>query len=163
MISDRNEADDLVQEAVMVGLKKYADFESGTNFQAWMMQIVRFQASNWRSKKTRRRTQASDPQLMDQESHTTNSNENQSAFDLEIEDAERGSLSNVKEEFDEEVLAAIKEIEQLPRACLLLRIVHELSYRDIGEMLGIPEGTAMSHVHRVRTKLRTKLSAGMVS
>lgn len=97
---------------------------------------------------------------MDQENQLTSLHD-QSKFD--VEDAERGSLSNIKEEFDEEVLAAINEIEQLPRACLLLRIVHELSYRDIGEMLGIPEGTAMSHVHRVRSKLRTKLSAGMVS
>ena len=162
MIGDRVEAEDLIQEAVLVGLRKYPEFEVGTNFAAWMSQIVRYQASNWRSKAARQKTQAADPQVMEQTEHIFDEPSDDASKELSILDAVKGSLSSVKEQFDQEVLAAIKEVTEIPRACLLLRIVHEMSYEEIGEMLDIPKGTAMSHVHRTRTKLREKLSAGVI-
>jgi RNA polymerase sigma-70 factor (ECF subfamily) len=44
------------------------------------------------------------------------------------------------------------------RACLLLRIVHQQRYREISEMMELPEGTVMSHVHRAKNALRRRLS-----
>ncbi len=162
MIGDRVEAEDLIQEAIIVGLRKYSDFEEGTNFAAWMSQIVRYQASNWRSKVARQKTQAADPQVIDQTDHIFDRDTQAEEKELSILDAVKGSLSNIKEQFDQEVLTAIKNITEIPRACLLLRVVHEMSYEEIGDLLDIPKGTAMSHVHRTRTRLREVLSAGAI-
>ncbi|MEN0112104.1 MAG: sigma factor, partial [Planctomycetota bacterium] len=39
-VTDRVEAEDLVQDAALVGLRKFGDFRPGTSFVAWMSQIV---------------------------------------------------------------------------------------------------------------------------
>src|SRR6478736_4415357 len=62
---DRAEADDIVQQASMIGLQKRADFAAGTNFAAWMSQIVRLTALNYRKKSGRRNLRISDPVRMD--------------------------------------------------------------------------------------------------
>jgi len=48
-------------------------------------------------------------------------------------------------------------IEKLPpalREVIVMRELHELGYRDIAEVTGVPIGTVMSRLHRARTALR---------
>ena len=40
---------------------------------------------------------------------------------------------------------------------MLLRTIQKLSYTEIAEIMQIPEGTAMSHVHRSKNELRNRL------
>ena len=54
-------------------------------------------------------------------------------------------------------MSALGHLSEVARACLLLRTVEGLDYGEIGRALGIPEGTAMSHVHRSRMRLRAEL------
>jgi RNA polymerase sigma-70 factor (ECF subfamily) len=49
---------------------------------------------------------------------------------------------------------AIAELEPSFRECLILRDVEDLSYEDIGEITGLPEGTVKSRIHRARAQLR---------
>ena len=60
---------------------------------------------------------------------------------------------------DKQVHDALAELGEMPRASFLLRTLMGLSYKEISELLDIPEGTAMSHVHRSRATLRTLLEA----
>ena len=52
----------------------------------------------------------------------------------------------------------LEALGEVPRACLLLSTLRELSYGEIAALLTIPEGTAMSHVHRARLVLRERLA-----
>src|SRR5690606_15111342 len=72
----------------------------------------------------------------------------------------RGDLLPEQEWFDDRVMRALKAVGEIPRACLLLRVIEGLEYAEIARLLEIPEGTAMSHVHRTRQLLRERL-AGM--
>ena len=54
---------------------------------------------------------------------------------------------------------ALAALAETARAALLLRTVLELDYATIARLLDIPEGTAMSHVHRSREALRRALLA----
>ena len=45
------------------------------------------------------------------------------------------------------------------RAAIVLRYEHGLSFGDIGIVLGVPEATARSHVHRARKALAERLTA----
>ena len=50
-----------------------------------------------------------------------------------------------------------KLIEALPpplREAIVLRELHELDYRQIAEVTGVPIGTVMSRLHRARSALR---------
>lgn len=146
---DRTEAEDIVQEAALVALRKLNDFTAGTNFTAWMSQIVRLTALNHVRKSSRHNTLATDPHALDRASAAPRaSSEPASAV------TSQGHLAPQQRDFDDEMLAALASIGEMPRACLLLRTVQQLSYTEIAATLDIPAGTAMSHVHRARQALR---------
>lgn len=155
LIGDRTEADDLVQEAAIVALKRLDDYEPGTNFLAWMGKIVRMHALNWRRKQSGRRTSAADPSDLDQSRPAAE----QPTHEPIIQEASAGEFTSIQESFDDALLGSLQQLEQIPRACLLLRVVHELTYDEIAAMLEIPSGTAMSHVHRSKRRLRTELAS----
>jgi RNA polymerase sigma-70 factor (ECF subfamily) len=70
----------------------------------------------------------------------------------------KGVLRNGPEHFDDRLLAALQSIGEVARACLLLRTIEGLDYKEIARVLDIPPGTAMSHVYRTRQTLRQMLS-----
>ena len=149
---DRTEADDVVQEASLVALRKLADFSEGTNFAAWISQIVRLIALN-HAKKSRKTIVVTDPAAIDRDATLMGTSAEARRDSIALD----GRLSEYQADFDDEVLSALRGIGDVPRACLLLRVVHELSYGEIAETLQIPEGTAMSHVHRAKQSLRQQL------
>jgi RNA polymerase sigma-70 factor (ECF subfamily) len=70
-----------------------------------------------------------------------------------------GDLLPSQVAFDDQVLDALRDLAETARACLLMKTVMELDYKHIARVLGIAEGTAMSHVHRARSRMRAALSA----
>ena len=148
---DRAEADDIVQEASIIGFRKRTDFTVGTNFAAWMTTIVKGCASNHRRKHTGRRTYAADPTALDQHDalsgHQATPNPNE----------RKGQLSGYQTDFDDEMFRALNELTEQARCCLLLHVVDRMAYADIAQYLDIPQGTAMSHVHRSKKQLRESI------
>src|SRR5579863_7555965 len=57
---DSNDAEDLVQETYLKALRSFASFQSGTNFRAWIFQILRNTFLSSCSKLERRMTVAMD-------------------------------------------------------------------------------------------------------
>ncbi len=141
VLRDRSRADDVVQEAAIVGLRKLDEYTPGGSFVAWMSQIVRFVALNEGRKEQRRRTHGMDPETLASMTMSESTH----------------SGGGAEGELDVQVQEAIDELPEAARVCLVLRTVREMSYADIAVSLGIPEGTAMSHVYRARKALREKL------
>jgi RNA polymerase sigma factor (sigma-70 family) len=136
VLRDRELARDIVQESAIIGLRKVHEFEPATSFVAWMSQIVRYTAMNEVRRRSRRRENAG------------------------VEAAEnsvRAHADTSELGFDEKLTQALDLLDETARACLLMKVVMGLEYKDISEALGIPEGTAMSHVFRARKALRDKL------
>jgi RNA polymerase sigma-70 factor (ECF subfamily) len=150
---ERHSAEDIVQEAAIIAFEKIDQFLPGSNFSAWMAEIVRRCALNHRRKVQQRRTYAADPTLLSQMN-------NASAAPGEPWPiaSDTGVLAANQASFDDELTAALATLSEEPRCCLLLRIVDKLSYAEISRVLHIPEGTAMSHVHRSKSQLRRVLS-----
>lgn len=152
MTGDHAEADDVLQEASITAFRKLDDFTAGTNFAAWLSQIVRLTALNHVKKGSRGTIIVTDPATIDRAEATAAQASNwPSSVDSD------GRLSKHQLDFDDEVCSALREIGEVPRACLLLHVVHQLSYEEIAETLEIPPGTAMSHVHRAKQSLRHQL------
>ncbi len=150
---DRVEADDIVQESSLIAFAKRAEFKAGTSFTAWISQIVRLTALNYLRKSVRRTNIATDPAMIDRAvaSVAVSAKSGFAAI------SESGRLNEDHGDFDDEVLLALHEISDEARACLLLRVVQQLSYGEISQTLQIPEGTAMSHVHRAKQSMRRRL------
>ncbi len=145
---DRTAADDIVQEAAVIAFQKRAEFRRGTNFAAWLTQIVRHCAANYRRKTVSRRTFATDPGDLDQVPAT-------SAVDGAIDTLDDLSLDRL--DLGDEWLHALRQLPEVACCCLLLRVIGGASYGGISQQLQIPEGTAMSHVHRSKKLLREHL------
>ncbi len=150
-VAGRDQAQDVVQEAALIALGKLHQFDPATSFTAWMGRIVRFCGLNIARHSARRRTVPLEGR----------------AFGESVADKPappkppltgRGELACDQASFDDSVLAALGTLGETARTCLLLRVVGELPYREIARVLDIPEGTAMSHVHRARRDLSDRLA-----
>lgn len=139
-------AEDVVQEAAIVALAKLDRYTPGTNFRAWMGRIVRFVAMNQARKEQKRRPIGGDSATLSQiASDRDSSVASQSQHDA----------------LDEKLVAAMDQLGDTARSCLLLRTIANMPYAEIAKLLEIPEGTAMSHVHRTRHILRDRLADPM--
>jgi len=156
ILGDRGQADDVLQEACVIALQKLETFRPGSHFQAWMGQVVRYVALNH----VRKRAPVS---LTSIQEHRADGAD-QSEWLHAPTEASDGALAELVElhpdqrHFDDRVVAALRLLTPVARACLILRSVQKLEYRELAPMLGIPEGTAMSHVHRARALLRGRLA-----
>lgn len=150
---DRTAAEDLVQEAAMVALGKLNEFDPRTSFLAWMGQIVRFLALNERRKRGRERSAHVKQDFQDAASPRPIARKTGT-----IPVTSRGMIKSDQFHFDDHLTEAIASLDEIQRSCLLLKVVMGIPYREIAHTLGIPEGTAMSHVHRARRILKEKLA-----
>ncbi len=139
LTQDRQEAEDLVQETYVKALKGFRSFQPGTNFRAWIYQILR---NTFLTSRTGLKSSASVP------------------LDLE---GDQESLPAV-EETPESILLQRSDrqlvqeaLGRLPvpfREVLLLCEFEEMSYQEISTTLAIPMGTVMSRLSRARRALR---------
>ena len=70
----------------------------------------------------------------------------------------RENPGRVMEALGDRLVAALGTLAPDARQCLVLRLLEGFSYKEIAEMMEIPVGTVMSHVHRARIKLREQLA-----
>jgi RNA polymerase sigma factor (sigma-70 family) len=139
---DSNDAEDLVQDTYLKALRGFASFQYGTNFRAWMFQILRNNFLSSCSKLERRMTVAMD------------SEEDGPELAADTKTPETILMNR----FNSQLMQ--RAIDDLPihyRETLLLCEVEEMSYQEIAEILSIPMGTVMSRLARARKAVRESL------
>jgi RNA polymerase sigma-70 factor, ECF subfamily len=157
VVRERTLAQDVVQQAAVVGLERLETFDPGTSYTAWMMQIVRNIALNEGRKRGRRRAGQLDAERLD------GGAEGSTVAGAGVLTG-RGQIMPGTEPFDDDLLRALDTLDETARGCLLMRTVLNMPYKEIALALDVPEGTAASHVHRARATLRSALrgaDAGM--
>jgi RNA polymerase sigma-70 factor (ECF subfamily) len=150
VVQDATLAEDVVQEAALVALSKFGEFRPGSNYTAWMAKIVQFVARNQARSRRRRRLvslQSAAGQIATDQGGTADHSRSALA-----------ALAADQPHFDDRMMAALRRVADVPRMCLLLRTIEGMEYAEIARLLGIPAGTAMSHVHRTRQFLRQELA-----
>ncbi len=152
ILTNRAAADDCLQDAAAIALTKLGEFDPDSSFPAWMGQIVRFVSLNEFRKRARAKATPTDPE------HLTSAIAPQEAEPQPLDHTGRAGTD--QSAFDDATQRALRALDETARICLLLRTLHHMPYDQISRLLGIPEGTAMSHVHRSRASLRQSLAAG---
>lgn len=137
VVFDRNLAHDIVQDAAAIALTKLQEFHPGTAFVAWMAQIVRYVALNEARRRQRQRAEP-DPSATPDLVASANPDPSDPLLNRRL-------------------MNALASLDEVARTCLILRTIHAMTYTEISMALSIPEGTAMSHVHRSRQMLRERL------
>lgn len=135
----------------MIALQKLDQFDPGTSFVAWMGQVVRFTALNHGRKRARIRGTEAGGDALEPISIASRPDAAPSPI------GSRGGIQDTGW-LDDHVLIALEALTEPARACLLLRSLLGMPYDEIARALDMPEGTAMSHVHRARHAMRRELA-----
>jgi RNA polymerase sigma-70 factor (ECF subfamily) len=139
---DPVEAEDLVQETYLKGLRGFGSFAAGTNFRAWMYRILRNTFLTSRSG-----LRAVPPVSID---------EDPDAYE-QISVAETPESLFFARVDSETLRISIEALPLVFREVLVLSDVENMSYREIAETLSIPIGTVTSRLIRARQKVRNTL------
>jgi len=139
---NRDEAEDLVQETYVKGLKGFSSFQLGTNFRAWMFRILR---NTFLTSRTGLKATMTIPLDLEE-----------NAPELPVETATPETI--FIERWNVRLMqSAIDDLPEYFREILLLCEVEEMSYQEIAETLSIPIGTVMSRLSRARKTMRDSL------
>ena len=131
------DAEDVVQEAFLVALKRLEDCRDPEKFGGWFLTIVRNRARNYLRREKLRRGEELSP---------------------EISPGKGGPAEDLRQlEIRERLEKALEGLSEVRREVLLLHDLEGWKHREIAEKLGIPDGTVRSHLHFARKHLRERL------
>lgn len=159
VLGGRDGVEDVLQDAVMVALRRLDEFDPATSWEPWLVTIVRYTALNHARRAGRRRARGSDA-LRGVAASSVRAADGRGVRpgqDRRGAATARGELRGDQDHLDDEMVRALGELGETARACLLLHVLGGLAHREVARVLDIPEGTAMSHVSRARMRLRTAL------
>lgn len=142
---DRALAEDLAQETFLKAFRSLAAFDATRRLSSWLLRI----AHNTAVDALRR----AKPQALSFEAGAESADGAPEPAALDLPDpVEREALGRALE-------VGLASLRPDYRAAIALRYEEGLSFEEIGQVLGIPESTARSHVHRARRELSRRLTA----
>jgi RNA polymerase sigma-70 factor (ECF subfamily) len=137
MLGGTCEAEDAVQETYLRAWRAFDRFKPGTNCKAWLFKIliniVRNQRRSWFV-----RSRVHDFDL--------------ERFEAIYEAPPSPTLTDAR------IVGALRSLPPAFAEVILLVDVHEMTYKEARDVLGVPIGTVMSRLSRGRGLLRTKLA-----
>jgi len=143
MTGDRALAEDLAQDTFVKAFRSLAAFDTTRRLSSWLFRIAHNTAID------AMRRSSPPPGSIDVASAA---GPHEPATPPGPDPVERQELGRALE-------AALAELRSDQRAAIVLRYENGLSFDEIGAVLGVPEVTARSHVHRARKELARLLTA----
>ena len=142
-VGKHDEAEDLAQDIFLKIFKALRTFDRRANFQTWIISISRnLCIDHYRSVRKERQTIARD----------VDSN------DLQPATPERGPYALAEhQDLRAQLRQALGTLPITLRTAVVLRDLQELSYQEIADRLGLPEGTVKSRINRGRIELAHQL------
>jgi len=142
-VGKHDEAEDLTQDIFLKIFKALKTFDRRANFQTWIISISRnLCIDHYRSVRKERQTIARDVD----------------SSELQPATPDRGPYAQAEHQ---DLRAQLRQaLESLPitlRTAVVLRDLQELSYQEIADRLGLPEGTVKSRINRGRIELAHQL------
>jgi len=142
-VGKHDEAEDLTQDIFLKIFRALATFDRRANFQTWIISISRnLCIDHYRSVRKERQTIAREVD----------------AGELQPASTDRGPYQAAEHQ-DMRVLLkqALQSLPLTLRTAVVLRDLQELSYQEIADRLGLPEGTVKSRINRGRIELARQL------
>ena len=142
-VGKHDEAEDLTQDIFLKIFKALRTFDRRANFQTWIVSISRnLCIDHYRSVRKERQTIARDVD----------------STDLQPASTDRGPYARAEhEDLRDQLRVSLRKLPPTLRTAVVLRDLQELSYQEIADRLGLPEGTVKSRINRGRLELARQL------
>lgn len=140
-----SEAQDLTQEVFLRVYRSLGSFRSSEgSFSTWLARLTRnLLIDHYRRTRNERVTDSIEEQLPGSEGRTEEKFRSTSRPDSVVAGREAGEL----------LQAALSRLSPELRETIILRDLQEMEYREIADVLSIPEGTVKSRLNRGRAEL----------
>ena len=148
MIGNRAEAEDIAQEVFITVFKTIDGFRGEAKFSTWLLRVAANQCKN-RIKYLARR--ATDPEGLDGADGAGPEVPQMAPLSGQIS---RPDALMEAAELDGLMQQAIAGLDEEQRLLVVLRDVEEMSYEELVEVTGLPEGTIKSRLHRARMAIK---------
>jgi len=150
LTSNRTDAENLLQDTMLAAYVGFHSFREGTNLNAWLHRILKNKYIDTYRKSQRQpvvylRADITDELLAVNVAHS-------STGQRSAEDDALDTLPNT------DIKMAMKALPEQTRLVVYYADVQDLKYRQIAEIMHIPQGTVMSRLHRGRRQLRRLLA-----
>lgn len=140
------DAQDLAQETFIKAFDKLHQFEERSRLSTWLYRITVNLAMDFHRKSKRY-------QIQSLHKHTRKLPDDPAGGDL-ITDADHEITLRDK---NHRIDAALAELTDQQRSAVVLKFYHQMTSKEIGEVLGCTDATARTHIFRGIKKLRTLL------
>ena len=142
LLRNPSDAEDVVQDAFLLALRKLDTFQGNSQFYTWLFRIARNTAI---SKLRRKKPTVS-----------LDSTASQQRLDFP-DDGTSPSTEMERRERQTGLMRAMDQLSDVHREILILREMEEQNYETISEILEMPVGTVRSRLHRARLQLKELL------
>ena len=147
LVGSHEDAVDLCQEAFLKAFRARQSYNPDQPFLPWFQRILRNTCFSFLRKRGRLKRQS-----------LAGRDEDGEAIDYELVDPSPSPVARLEGgERVRHFWEAFGQLSARDREILALRHFRELSYKEIAEVLGIPEGTVMSRLFHARRRLREGL------
>ncbi len=149
LVQDEDLAQDVLQHVFLQLYRSLPTLRVGGTLTGWLCQVARHRClDELRRKRPVLFSEIAPEPEGDEFSHLL------TLLDPHLQPQEQYELRELRES----ILDAIETLPLRYRAVVLLRYVSQLSFREIGQALGIPDLTAKTYFHRARKPLRARLA-----
>lgn len=145
IVGDRGLAEDLAQETFVKAFEKLSAFDTTRRLSSWLFRIAHNTAID-----ALRRSRSPAGAIDDAELEGAASGRN--AVPPQPDPVEQKALGRALD-------AALAQLRPEYRAAIMLRYEEGLPFDEVGQVLGVPEVTARTYVHRARKQLARLLTA----
>jgi RNA polymerase sigma-70 factor (ECF subfamily) len=149
VVRDRDEAEDVVQDALVKACRSLKSFEGRSSFSTWLHRITVNAALDRLRRGSARRERLAKESDEDRGQPET----------IEMVDEQTPERLVSRRQTGEVVRGALAKLQPIHREVLVRREFDGESYRDLARIVRIPIGTVMSRLHHARHKLEDELSA----
>lgn len=150
MLRNREDARDVTQEAFVKAYRNLDSFRVDASFYTWLYRIALNLAIDFMRKRRRRESGGFDEGIATRD-------DDGAIADMHSEDGPSRQLE--RKQLFTKLVDALEQLPDDQRQVILLREVEGLQYREIADVMGVPEGTIMSRLFYARKKLQQLLVA----
>jgi RNA polymerase sigma-70 factor, ECF subfamily len=144
------DAEDLVQDTLLKAFRAFDQLRGETHLRAWLLCIMR---NTWIS--NHRASQRRPAEILSGDIADGHLDAVVTPTAAHAVSAEHQAL---RHELDPELVVALQALSADVRKTVYYVAIRGMGCREAAEILGIPEGTVLSRMHRTRIKLRQSLS-----
>ena len=150
MVRNREDAKDIAQDAFVKAFRNLKSFRLESSFYTWLYRIAMNLAIDHTRKQKRQATSGFDEAVGARDGDG-------GIHEIHHQDSPRKALE--RKQLYAVIMEALDKLPTEQKQIVLLREVEGLSYKEIADVMEIPEGTVMSRLYYARKKLQKLLAA----